>query len=96
MNSSETLEVVIPIVALLLGGGLLKRDRIAAGVGLLAGGAIAAVVFAVLGNARPLVGLIAITGMVGGIIADERGKRPIGLAGFAVGFFALLIAYFYT
>jgi hypothetical protein len=96
MDFVETLEVVIPIVATLFGGGLLKRDRVAAGIGLVAGGVIAAVIFVLLGNARPLVGLIALMGIVGGIVADERGKRPIGLAGFAVGFFALLIAYFYT
>jgi hypothetical protein len=74
-NISETLEVIIPVVATLLGGGLLRRDRVTAGIGLLGGGAISALVFAVMGNARPLIGLIAIVAMVGGTIADERGKR---------------------
>jgi hypothetical protein len=96
MDFAETTEVVIPVVAVLIGGGLIKRDQVTVGVALLGGGTIAAVIFAALGNARPLVGLVALMGIVGGIVADERGKRPLGLGGFAVGFFALLIAYFYT
>jgi len=96
MDAAETFEVVLPVVAVLVGGGLLKRNQVAAGIGLAIAGVIAAVVFAALGNTRPLVGLVALLGIVGGIIADERGKRPIGLLGFSVGFLALLVAYFYT
>lgn len=96
MDVAETFEVVLPVVAVPVGGAFLKRNRVAVGIGLAIAGVIAAVIFAALGNARPLVGLVALLGIIGGIIADERGKRPIGLVGFSVGFLALLVAYFYT
>ena len=96
MDAVETIEAVTPVVATLVGGGLIKRERATLGICLAGGGVLAAVIFAALGNARPLVGLVAIVGIVGGIVADERGKRPAGLAGLAVGFFALLVAIFYT
>lgn len=35
-------------------------------------------------------------GLVGGIVADERGNRLVGVVGVSAGFVTLLIAYFYT
>lgn len=96
MNTSETTAVVGPILAVAVGGGLIKRDRSSWGVALVALGIGAALVLLVLGHARPPVGLIATFGLLGGIVADERGNRPLGLAGIAVGFCALLIAGLYT
>ncbi len=96
MNRSETVELVAPIVATFVGVGFYRRGRAAAGVGLVGGGLAAAVIFSLLGNGRPLVALVALVGIAGGISADERGERPVGLAAFSLGFLALLAAMFYT
>jgi hypothetical protein len=96
MNAPETTAVVGPILAVAVGGGLIKRDQQAWGAVLVVLGVGAAVALLVLGNTRPIVGLVAFAGLVGGFVADERGRRGVGLAGIGVGFFALLIAYFYA
>jgi hypothetical protein len=92
----EIISVVGPILAVLVGVGLRKRDRREAGGVLIAVGAVAALILLAFGQARPLVGLLAALGFTGGIIADERGKRGWGLTGVSVGFFALIIAVMYT
>jgi hypothetical protein len=54
---------------------------------------------AVLGNLRPLIGLIGITAFLGGIEVDRQGipaRRAVGLLAVSVGFIALGIAHFYT
>jgi hypothetical protein len=96
MGTSGTIEVIAPIVAVGIGVGLMKRSRVAIGVMLVAAGVGAVVVLAVSGKAKPIVGMIAMIGLIGGLIADEKGHRPLGLAGIAVGMFALFIAYFHT
>jgi len=63
---------------------------------LIAVGAVAALTLLALGHARPLVGLLAVLGFTGGIVADERGKRGWGLMGITVGLFALITAVMYT
>lgn len=96
MDTAETIEVFAPIVAVLVGFNLAQRDKRTIGVALVAAAVFAAVVLAVSGSPRPLLGLVFLAGFVGGIIVDAKGKRALGLAGIAVGMLALYISYFYT
>lgn len=96
MGVWEALRVLAPVTAVMVGVGLMRRDRETAGAALAAAGVAAVTVLALLGTLRPAVGLIAVTGLVGGVIADEKDMRPLALAALAVGMFALIIARFYT
>lgn len=86
----------MPILAVAIGGGLVKRGHRGWGIALVGLGL--AIVFGLLvsGQARPLVGLIGVSGLFGGAIADEQGKRALGLASLTMGFLALVIAAFYV
>jgi hypothetical protein len=88
--------VVVPILAVLVGVGLWKRGKRHAGWAFVTLGSTPAVVLLILGHVRPLVGLVAILGLVGGIVADEHGKRAWGLLGISIGVFALSAAAIYT
>jgi hypothetical protein len=96
MSPAETAGVAVPILAVAVGGGLIKRDQRPLGAALVGLGVLAVLVQLVLGHARPAVGMLAIFGMLGGLIADERGRSGIGLLGFSLGFIALLAAVVYT
>jgi hypothetical protein len=59
----------------------------------------AGVIFAILGSWKPILGLTAITGLIGGLEVDRSGnpgRRALGLLGVATGLFALLIANLYA
>jgi len=92
----RTVAVAAPVLAWLVGIGLVRRDRPALGWALTVSAVVAAGILAGLGDLRPAVGLIAIAGLGEGIVLDQRGRRPVGLLTFSTGFLALLIATFYT
>jgi hypothetical protein len=91
--------VIAPIGAFCIGGGLARRDHRLIGVGLIVFAVLSVLVLAALGMRRPLVGLVAVTGIFMGLEVDLPGnarRRALGLLGVAVGFFALIVAAFYT
>jgi hypothetical protein len=96
MRAIEIVGVFVPILAVAIGAGLFQRAYRGWGLALMGLGLAIAVGLLVSGRARPLLGLIGFAGLIGGPIVDEQGKRALGLAGIAVGLFALVIAVFYT
>jgi hypothetical protein len=92
----DEIRVMAPIIGFAVGVGLWRRERRRGGVGLMVASVVATLLLAGFGYMRPLVGLIAATGLVGGVIVDEEGRRVLALVSVTVGFFALMIAYFYT
>jgi hypothetical protein len=82
--------------AVAIGVGLIKRNHRRIGTTLVVGAVAAVITMMISGNPRPLAGVVGATAFVGGIIADEHGKRGMGLAGVSIGFFALMFAYLYT
>lgn len=92
----QTVAIVAPVLAWLVGIGLVRRDRPVIGWALAVSAVVLVGVLAGLGELRPAVGLIAIAGLTQGIVLDERGHRPLGLLTLSSGFLALLIAVLYT
>jgi hypothetical protein len=99
MDLAGQLAVVTPILALCVGGGLVRRKHQTVGIALVASAVAAVVLLAIFGSWRPIVGMISIVGFLVGLEVDRPGKprrRALGLLGITVGMFALLIAVAYT
>lgn len=99
MDLAAQAEAIAPAAAFCVGVGLARRKRLLIGLSLVATAAFAAIALAILGSARPLLGLIAIPCLLGGIEIDRPGvasRRALALASVSVGMFALLIGYFYA
>jgi len=82
-----------------VGIGLLRRNHRRVGIVLIASAVIAGGALAVSGSWRPILGLIAFAGLLGGIETDRQGdpkRRALGLLGIAVCLFALTISAFYA
>jgi hypothetical protein len=87
------------IVGFCVGIGSVRRGHRTIGVALLFAAAVVVAALALFGNWRPLVGLIAIAGFLGGLEADDPRsprRRALGVLGIAIGFCALLIAVLYV
>lgn len=79
-----------------LGIGQIRRGRRSLG-GALASVCVAIVVLAaVLGNLRPLAGLLAWGLLIAAFVADEGGRRAVALGCFSAGFLALVVTVFYA
>jgi len=87
------------IGAFCVGIGLARRSHRSAGV-LLAGAAVAAAIaLALSGSWRPVLYLLAIAGLLGGLAVDRPGdpaRRALGLLGIATFLFALTTSALYA
>lgn len=91
--------MIAPMGVFCIGVGLLRRAHRSSGLALAASAVGAAGILAIAGVWRPMLGLIAIAGFLGGLEVDRPGdtrKRVLGLLGVAAGMLAALIGTFYA
>jgi hypothetical protein len=96
MSFFETIQAMVPAACVAAGMGLVRRGRTSLGAALALVGASIAVIAAMFGNARPIVGLLALALIMTSFVADENQKRALALACFSAGLIAVIITAFYT
>jgi hypothetical protein len=96
MSFFETVLALAPAMGLVLGVTAYRRGRGALGAVLALISVGVATVAAVLGNARPLVGLLAFGFFMAAAIAGERKRQVLALFCFSAAFLSVIIAAMYT
>lgn len=96
MSFSEVVLALVPALGFALGIGLLRRGNTYVGAAIASACTGVAIVAAIAGNARPIVGLFAFAMLAAAFLADERHKRTTAFTCFSAFFLALIVAVMYT